>query len=133
MYIQLLCCSSVKPWYTVEAGAGTGVVGTYVGTGVAAGAGAGAVGTKGAASRPVVGFTAGFRSGCEAGAVAKLNATWRARISSAASTASSASVAASSENDPASNAGDGGVGCLPFLDATGGGICGGCAGLLEEG
>ena len=133
MYIQLLCCSSVKPWYTVEAGAGTGVVGTCVGTGVAAGAGAGAVGTKGAASRPVVGFTAGFRSGCEAGAVAKLNATWRARISSAASISSLASVVASSENDPAVDSGDRRAGSLPFLDATGGGICGGCAGLLEEG
>jgi hypothetical protein len=117
----------------VEVGAGTGVVGTCVGTGVATGAGAGVVRTEGAATLPVVGFTAGLRSGCEGGAVAKLSATWRARISSAASTPSAASVSASSENDPASDAGDGGAGSLPFLDATGGGIGGGCTGLLEEG
>jgi hypothetical protein len=65
--------------------------------------------------------------------VATVSATWRARMSSAVSPNSSASESASSEKDPASDAGVGGAGSLPFLDATGGGIWGGCTGLLEEG
>jgi hypothetical protein len=125
MYIQLLCCSSVNPWYIVEVGAGTGEGGTCGGAGVPVGAGAGVLGTAGAASIPVVGFAAGGGIGRDGGAAATKSATWRAMISFADSTTSSASEATSSEKDSAADAGVGGASSLPFLDARRGGRDGG--------
>jgi hypothetical protein len=133
MYSQLFCCSSVNPWYIVEAGACIGVVGINGGAGVVAGYGVCVVGTDGADSRPVVGCTAGVRRGFYTWVVAAGIASWRARISSADSNTSSSSVSISSESAPASCAGVGGAGSLPLFDATGVGRGGGCAGLLEEG
>ena len=133
MYIQLLCCSSVNPWYIVEVGAGTGEGGTCGGAGVPVGAGAGVLGTAGAASIPVVGFAAGGGIGRDGGAAATRSATWRAMMSSAVSTTLSASMSTLSEKDSAADAGVSGAGSLPFLDASRGGLGGGCGGLLAGG
>ena len=133
MYSQLACCSSVNPWYTVEVGAGVGVIWAFGGDYVAAAVGARVVGTTLSGIRAMVVVTLGCAIGLAGGVVATFIATWRASMSSADSTKSSASVSASSETDPASEAGAGRAGSFPFLDAVRRRIWGACTMLLEDG
>jgi hypothetical protein len=133
MYNQLACCSSVNPWYTVEVGAGVGVIWVCGGDFVAAAVWARVVGTTLSGIRPVVIGALYCTIGFAGGVVATFIATWRASMSSADSTKSSASVSASSETDPVSEVGAGRAGSFPFLDVFRRRIWGACTMVLEDG